>query len=195
MHVGVGIAHCLYGPTDTQKALALRMSAVSQRITVLIKNDCTPPHPEGTSWGASHSAGCSYFRREHDTRFFERLTFAEFAARSFHQSSATSLPPDKPRCRCARLHALLLCIGGISSSCDACCSPLNTQRRESCDRKEYTRECKDDYDRLRTVVSLLLLKVLCYYCQAVSFRPDDAFVRLSPGCVICVDALQDLPLG
>ena len=57
------------------------------------------------------------------------------------------------------------------------------------------RACKDEYDKLHNVVSLLLLKVLRYYCQAVSFRPDDAIVRLSSSCVICVEALQALPLG
>ena len=58
------------------------------------------------------------------------------------------------------------------------------------------RACMDEYDKLRNVVSLLLLEDLRYYCQAVGFRPEDAFVRHCHGCEIetCVEALQALPL-
>ena len=83
-------------------------------------------------------------------------------------SSATSLPPGKPRYRCARLHGFLFCIAGTSGACAARCPSMNTQRRESGDRKEYTRECKDDHDKPHNVVSLLLL----------------GFLRLAAGCAI-----------
>ena len=58
------------------------------------------------------------------------------------------------------------------------------------------RACMDEYDRLRNVVSLLLLEDLRYYCYAVGFRPENVFVRLCYGYEIdtYIEALQALPL-